>query len=67
MICHMHVSKLKGKESYNNNKYLLENQHMMSFTCIIFFILASLCNLPVEVQRGQVAYGRACMAHRWQN
>lgn len=41
MICRMHTSKLKGKESYNNNKYLLENQHMMSFTCIIFFVLAS--------------------------
>lgn len=37
----MHTSKFKGKESYNNNKYLLENQHMMSFTCIIFFVLAS--------------------------
>lgn len=41
MICHMHASKLTGKKSYNNNKYLLENQHMMSFTCIIFFVLAS--------------------------
>lgn len=41
MICRMHASKLTGKESCNNNTYLLENQHMMSFICIIFFVLAS--------------------------
>lgn len=41
MICRMHASKFTGKESCNNNTYLLENQHMMSFTCIIFFVLVS--------------------------